>query len=134
MGFTGNRLGEQGLSRARRAHEKGAFGDFRPEFGVLVGVLEEVHDFLEFFLRAIHARHVVEGYVGALSLFEDLGFGFADVEDLASPWRTTSEATHQEHPHHDHQAEENDPRQDLAAPFVGRIVAQVKSVRLLQFL
>ena len=134
LGFTGNRLGEQGLSGARRAHEKGTLGDFRPEFGVLVGVLEEVHDFLEFFLRAIHARHVVEGHVGALSLFEDLGFGFADVEDLASAWCTTSEATHQEHPHHDHEAKENDPRQDLATPFVWRIVAQVKSVRLLQFL
>ena len=134
LGFAGNGLGKQGLSRSWRAHEKGALGNLRPELGVLVGMLEEVHDFLEFLLRAIHARHITEGHVGALSLFEDLGFGFADVEDLASARRSASKATHQEHPHHDHQAEENDPRQDLAAPFIGGIVKQVKSVRLLQFL
>ena len=83
---------------------------------------------------AVHARHVLERHVGAFAVFEDLGLGLADVEDLATACWAASEPPHEEHPHHDHQAEENDPREDLAAPFVGGLVTQVEAVAFLQFL
>ncbi len=95
-------------------------------------MLQKVHDLVKFFLGAVHASHVFERDVRAFALFEDLRLGFADVEDLASSWCTTAKATHQEHPHHHHQAQENDPRQDLTSPFVGWIVPQLKPVLLLQ--
>ena len=127
-------FGEQGFSRTRRPYKQCAFGDFRSELGVLAGMLQEIHDFLKFLLGTIDTCDVVEGHVRAFSLFEDLRFGFADVEDLASTWSSSAKATHQEHPHNHHQAKEDDPLQDLTTPFVGRFIAQFEAMFFLQVL
>ena len=134
LGLAGHGLRQQRLARARRAHKQCAFGNLGPELGVLSRLLQEVHDFVQFLLGAVHTRHVLERHVGALAVFKDLGLGLADVEDLSAARRSTAQPPHQEHPHHDHQAEENDPREDLAAPFVGGLVAQVEALAFLQLL
>ena len=96
-------------------------------------MLQEVHDFVEFLLRSVDPSHVFERHIRALAFFKDLRLRFADVEDLASTRSPSTKAAHQKHPHHHHQSQENDPRQNLTTPFVGRVVPQVKPVTLLEF-
>ena len=134
LGLARDGLRQQRLSRARRAHKQGAFRNLGPELSVLARFLQEVHDFVQFLFGAVHTRHVLERHVGALAILKHLGLGLADVEDLTAARRASAESSHQEHPNHDHQAEENDPRQDLTTPFVGGLVTQVKAMALLQLL
>ena len=49
-------------------------------------MLQEVDNFVEFFLRPIDPSHVFERHIRALAFFKDLRLRFADVEDLASTW------------------------------------------------
>jgi len=62
--FPGNRLGQQGLARARRALEENAAGNDRPQLAVLFGLLEKVDDLDQFFLGLGHPGHVPEGNGG----------------------------------------------------------------------
>ena len=89
---------------------------------------------MQLLLGTVHPGDVFESHVGALTVFKNLGFGLADVEDLAAARRTASKSPHEEHPDHDHQPEENDPREYLPTPFVGGLVTQVEALAFLQFL
>ena len=75
--LAGDGLGQERLSRARRAHEQGAARAARADLGVLVGVLEEAHDLLERLLGLVLAGHVLERDAGLLAL-DLLGVGLAE--------------------------------------------------------
>ena len=134
LGLTGHRLGEQRLAGARRAHEQGALGDLGTEVGVLLRVLQEVHDLLELLLGLIEPGHIVEGDVGALAALEDLGPALADVEDLATGSSAATDAAHHEHPDGDHDAQEQHPLQHLAAPVVLALEGVAHAVVLVELL
>ena len=62
-GLTRDGPRQQGLARARRAHQKTALGDPSPEAGKLFGVLEKRDDFLQLLLRFVHPGHVAERHL-----------------------------------------------------------------------
>ena len=82
-GLTGAGAGQQGLAGTRRAHEQDAVGDAGTEGVELVRALEELDDFLQFFLLLVLTGHIGEGR-GLLVLMLILDLGFADVHDAAA--------------------------------------------------
>lgn len=65
LGLARNGARQQGLARTRGAHQQAAARNFRTQRTVLVGIHQEVFDFLEFFDRFIFACHIGEGDIGA---------------------------------------------------------------------
>ena len=61
LGLARHGLGQQGLARARRAHQQHALRDLPADGQVFARQLEEVHDLLQLLLGLVHAGHVVEG-------------------------------------------------------------------------
>ena len=57
-GFTGDRLGEQGLARSGRAYDEDAFGDTPAEFLKLVRILKKFDNFDDFFFGFVNAGHI----------------------------------------------------------------------------
>ena len=112
VGFPGHRAGEQGLARARRAHEEHALGDAAAQALVLLGVLEEVHDLHQLGLGLFHPRHVREGGLELLAVV-DLRLGAAEGEGLGG---TAAHPPHHEHPEPDHEGERHDPPEQEVTP------------------
>src|SRR5690606_11633603 len=52
---------QQRLTRAGRPHQEYPAGDFATQPRKLFGIFQEFDDFLEFFLRFVHASYVIEG-------------------------------------------------------------------------
>ena len=67
-GLAGDGARQQRLAGARRADEQHAARDARAERGELLGVLEELDDFLELFLGLVDAGDVGEGHDGLLPM------------------------------------------------------------------
>ena len=122
LGLPRHRLGEQGLSRARRADEQSALGNLGPEVRVLAGILQEFHDFTELLLGAIQSGHILEVDLGRILLVEELGLGFAHVEDLAAAGPAAAETAHEDHPHAHHQGEDDDVEDELLTPLIGAFI------------
>ena len=89
MRFTCYGLSQQRLPRPWRAYEKGSLGDLPTELRVLIGVLEEVDDFLDLFLGFVQAGDIVEGH-RSLFLLVELSFALADVEDASAHSSSTA--------------------------------------------
>ena len=101
VGLPCHGLGQQGFTGARRAHQQRSLRDFSAQGGVLLGVLEEVHNLHHLFLGAIQAGHVLEGDLG-LILVRLPRIGLAHVERVhATGTRTAAHSTVHaaEHPH-----------------------------------
>ena len=58
--FTGNRAGQQGLTRSRRSHHQNALGNTSAEFLKLLRFLEKLDDLLELFFRFFNTSHILE--------------------------------------------------------------------------
>ena len=56
----GNGFCEERFTGARRADEQHALGDARTHFRILLGILEEMDDFSQFFLFLVAAGHIVK--------------------------------------------------------------------------
>ena len=80
--LTGDGLGEQGLSRTRRAQQQGAFRYPAAQGVELVRVLQELHDLLQVALGLEHAGHVGEGDGGPV-FHDHLGPALAEGEHAA---------------------------------------------------
>ena len=76
--LAGDRLGEQRLARARRAHEQHAAGDLGAHLEVTLGLAQEVPDLLELLDRLVDARDVRELDLGA-GLLGRLGLGLTEL-------------------------------------------------------
>ena len=83
VGFTGHGLGQQRFTGAGRTHQQRALGQLGADFGVLLGVVEEVDDLLQRFLGLVLSGHILEGDAGLL-LHIDLGAGLADAAESAA--------------------------------------------------
>ncbi len=80
--LAGNGLGEQRLTRARRAHEQAAARDLGAERTIALRIGEEVADLLELLNGLVDARHVGELDVRARGLGH-LGVRLAELHGLA---------------------------------------------------
>ncbi len=104
--LAGDRLGEQGLARARRTVEQDPLGDLRPHLLEARGRLEELLDLLELLDRFVETGDVGEGDL-RLVLGERLGLRLAEAHDA------TAAALHlPEHPH-EHEREQHERQQPV---------------------
>lgn len=71
--------GKEGFARARGSDEEDALGDLCADIEILLGTLEEVHDFHEVFLRFVASCHIFESRLHLLGI-GDAGAGFAEGE------------------------------------------------------
>ena len=83
IGFTGHGLGQQRFTGTGRTHQQRALGQLGADFGVLLGVVEEVDDLLQRFLGLVLSGHILEGDAGLL-LHIHLGAGLADAAESAA--------------------------------------------------
>ena len=115
-------LGQQGLTRSRRAYEQRALGNLGAQLLVFVGLLEEIDDLHDLDLGLLQAGHVLERHTLGIVLVEDLRLGFADVHDAASApgTRAARHGAHDEEPRTD----DHHPRQQVdqnRSPVVGLV-------------
>ena len=61
VGFPRHRLGQQGFARTGRAHQQHALGNAGAHGKIVLGVAQEIHHFLQFFLFLVGACHVGKG-------------------------------------------------------------------------
>ena len=61
LGLAGDGAGDEGLAGSGRADEEYALGDAAAELLELLGVAQEVDDFLDFLAGLVHAGNVLEG-------------------------------------------------------------------------
>ena len=96
--FTRDRLGEQRFARARRADEQRAARQLRADVGILLGIVQEVDDLDEGFLRLVLTGDVGKGDAGGF-FHVDLRVGLADAAEAAeaaAPGLFADEAHHQD--------------------------------------
>ena len=99
VGFAGDGAGEERLAGARRAHQQDALGNAAAELLELLGLLEELDDLLQLFLRFLDPGHVLERDL-ALLRREQPRLGLAEGHGLVA---ARLHLTHEEDP----DAEEN---------------------------
>ncbi len=100
-GLAGDRLGQQRLAGSRRSHQQRPLGQPTAQPGELLGVLQELDDFLQLDLGFIGPGHVGEGHLGRVA-GEELGFGLPEGK---RPAAARLELAQQEEP----EAENDDP-------------------------
>ena len=66
MGLSGNRLGQQGFTRAGRAHQQRALGQSGADLGISARIVQEVHHFHQRFFGLVLSRHIRKGDAGFL--------------------------------------------------------------------
>ena len=96
LGFTGDRLGEQGLAGTRRAYHQDATRNLTAKTLELAGILEEVDQLLDLFLRFVTACDVAEGGLD-LVLAQQLGLGLAEAHRATLAGAATLHLAHEEH-------------------------------------
>ena len=104
VGFARDRACEQGLAGSRRPDEQHALGDAAAEALELLGLAQELDDFLELFLGFVYARDILEGNLFLLH-GEQAGARLAEAHGLVSA------GLHLAH-HKQEQAEQDDHGQD----------------------
>src|SRR5690606_6114877 len=105
LGLAGNRLGEQRLAGTGLADHQHTARDTAAQALVLVGVAQEVDEFLHVFLGFIHARHVGEGDLD-LVLAEHLGLALAEGHRAALAAHAA--ALHLAHEEHEQRNDDQD--------------------------
>ena len=124
FGLAGHGLGEEGLARARRAHEQGSLGYLAAELGELLGAFKELNDFLHLLLRAFEPGHVLERDIGTvLAVFlDDAGLALAYAEDAARGATRSHAAEHVE-PEEDEQEDGEERAEQLQEIVAALLVA-----------
>ena len=116
LGLTGHGLRQQSFSGSRRAHQQGTLRQLRTDGGVLDGIVKEVHNLLEAFLRLVLASHILEADAGFL-LHVHLRSGLADAHEAVA-------AAHplHHHVHHDEKQHEGKHKADQGLHDVAGVV------------
>ena len=122
--LSGHRLGKQRLARSGRSHEQQALGDSGANAGVLLGVAQEIHHFLQLFLLFLQSGHVAEIHLvvpahprAALAEVHHPGVG---------PAASGAAVHHHDNDHHHHGGEQNgkgNGQQNIFLGHVGHVVA-----------
>ena len=94
IGLTGHRLGQQGLTGSRRAHQKSSLRQLGTDLCIFTRIVKEVHHLREGLLRLILSRHIRKCDAG-LFLHIYLGVALADTAHHAAALSDT--AHHKEH-------------------------------------
>ena len=81
--LTGDRLGQQGFTGTRRAHQQRTLGQGGADAVVLAGVMQKVHDLGQGFLGFVLPGHVREGLAG-LGLHIHFRIGFAEAHGVGT--------------------------------------------------
>mmetsp|Transcript_41247 Transcript_41247/g.69396 ORF Transcript_41247/g.69396 Transcript_41247/m.69396 type:complete len:317 (+) Transcript_41247:1485-2435(+) len=81
--LTCNGLSQQGLTSTRGPRKQTALGDLSAQLRVLLGALQEIHNFLQLQLGTFHASHVLEADSG-LRDFLELGLGLSEIHGSPS--------------------------------------------------
>mmetsp|Transcript_2398 Transcript_2398/g.4527 ORF Transcript_2398/g.4527 Transcript_2398/m.4527 type:complete len:426 (-) Transcript_2398:653-1930(-) len=84
VGLASGGLGQQRLTRTRRANEQGSLGDFGPELREALRLPEEAHELHDLDLGLIETRYVLEPGLDLPGRGDDGGVGPADGEDVAT--------------------------------------------------
>ncbi len=81
VGLARDGAGQEGLARARGAHEQDALGNPSAQLLELLRLLQELDDLLQFLLRFLHSGHVLERDLALLG-GEKAGLGLAEGHGL----------------------------------------------------
>ena len=122
VGLAGHSLGQEGLTRSRRAYKKGSFWNLAAEIGVALRILEEFHNLLDFGFSLGKAGHVGEGHFHGVVLVEYLSLRFPYGEYSSGTAVAIVHTPHKEEPEADEQkygAERPDKRRDVGAVLIG---------------
>ena len=130
MRLTGYGFRQEGLPCSRRAYQERSFWNLSTQLGVLLGVLQKVDDFGDFFLGAFEPGDIVERNVGTLAFLKDLRTRLADVENLTAASTAAAQTTHDQYPSRNHDPEYDDPDHQLLAKLIAVAVEVVKVVGL----
>ena len=111
--FTGHRLGQQRFSRAGGAYQQGALGEFGADPGVLVRMLQEIHNLLQRILGFFLSGHVRKGDAGLL-VRHDPGVGLPEVQGVHAAAHTLAQLIAQQPPQAHENRKGQKPGQDQA--------------------
>ena len=95
LGLTGNGLGQQGLTGTGRSNQQGALRHGSADSGIFSGIMQEVHQLHQGFLRLVLTGHIRKGNTG-LGLHVHLGIALAEVAHAAETF--AAHITHQQLP------------------------------------
>src|SRR5688572_26544263 len=114
VSLTGNGTRKQGLSSARRANKKDAFGDAAAQFLKLLGFLQEVDNLLQFFFGLVDARDIFKRNL-LLMCRQQTGATLAEGKRLVS---SALHLAHEEDPEAEDEQHRQTPRQQHSEPGV----------------
>ena len=114
VGLAGHSLGQQRLTRARRAYEEGALGNLASQVGIFLGILQELDDFLHLLLGSCLPGHITEGDLRGLVLLHQLGPAAPHIEDAHRPASIARASA--AHAAHHHYPEDDNENQGAKAP------------------
>ena len=103
IGLARDSLSQQGLSGSRWAHKECALGYLATQLGVMLRVLEEVHDFGNLDFSLGESCNILEGDLIVIVLVKEASLGLANAEDASTASTGTAHSTEQEEPQSDQQ-------------------------------
>ena len=114
IGFTGNSLGQHGLTGSRRADEQSPFRNLTAQFLIFIRVFQEIDDLHDFDFGLFQTGNILKSDINGRILVEHLGFGFPDVENPALTATLAARHTaHDEDPDADDQDPGKNPGQQV---------------------
>ena len=130
IGLTRYALGQQGLTRSRRANKQHALGNLAAQFGVFLRILQEINHFHNLHLGFFQARHILESDIDIGVFVVELRPRFSNVENRAgTAAHAAPHATNQHDIEHGEQGQRNHPFQDAAHPIATPYIADIHRVR-----
>ena len=104
---------EQRLACSGRPDQQHALRDVSAEPRIALRILEEADDFLQFLLRLVDARYVIEGHLG-IGLDIDPGLALAYGEEAGAEAALSAHAAGEKDPDSEKDQRWRDERQDVA--------------------
>ena len=107
IGLTRHSLGKKSLAGTRRAHQQRTLRYFTTQIGIMLRILQERNNLLDFFLGLTQSGHILESnLIFGILLIENLRAGLADTKNAATA--ASASATHAAHHHHPENNQQND--------------------------
>ena len=117
--LAGDGLGQERLSRSRRAYQQCPLGEPAAEAGELLRILQELDDLLQLHLGLVRAGHVGKGHLGRVA-GKELGLGFPEGEGPAATGLELAQKEEPEPEDHDPGKRGDDDGRDPALRLLGQ--------------